>query len=318
MKNRYYNIEHKFKESHFMAMIKRIFLFVIVNILVVTTISLMLNLLGIRPYLTRSGIDYQALLAMCSVVGFTGAFISLAISRIMAKMMMGVQVIDPATARGEQKELVTLIHRLSQRAGLTTMPEVGIYNSPEVNAFATGPSKSRALVAVSTGLLNSMNPQAVEGVLGHEVAHIANGDMVTMTLVQGIVNTFVMFFARIAAWMLSSYLEGNRDREESRSGGMSYYICSYVFEILFSLLGMFVVCYFSRRREFRADAGSAQFAGREKMISALQALKSQYERIDTSHPSVATLKISGRKGIWALLSTHPSLDDRIAALKGTL
>ncbi len=301
-----------------MAMIKRIFLFVIVNILVVTTISLMLNLLGIRPYLTRSGIDYQALLAMCSVVGFTGAFISLAISRIMAKMMMGVQVIDPATARGEQKELVTLIHRLSQRAGLTTMPEVGIYNSPEVNAFATGPSKSRALVAVSTGLLNSMNPQAVEGVLGHEVAHIANGDMVTMTLVQGIVNTFVMFFARIAAWMLSSYLEGNRDREESRSVGMSYYICSYVFEILFSLLGMFVVCYFSRRREFRADAGSAQFAGREKMISALQALKSQYERIDTSHPSVATLKISGRKGIWALLSTHPSLDDRIAALKGTL
>ncbi|NBX69783.1 MAG: protease HtpX [Proteobacteria bacterium] len=299
-------------------MIKRIFLFVIVNILVVTTISLMLNLLGIRPYLTRSGIDYQALLAMCSVVGFTGAFISLAISRIMAKMMMGVQVIDPATARGEQKELVTLIHRLSQRAGLTTMPEVGIYNSPEVNAFATGPSKSRALVAVSTGLLNSMNPQAVEGVLGHEVAHIANGDMVTMTLVQGIVNTFVMFFARIAAWMLSSYLEGNRDREESRSVGMSYYICSYVFEILFSLLGMFVVCYFSRRREFRADAGSAQFAGREKMISALQALKSQYERIDTSHPSVATLKISGRKGIWALLSTHPSLDDRIAALKGTL
>lgn len=301
-----------------MAMIKRIFLFVIVNILVVTTISLMLNLLGIRPYLTRSGIDYQALLAMCSVVGFTGAFISLAISRIMAKMMMGVQVIDPATARGEQKELVTLIHRLSQRAGLTTMPEVGIYNSPEVNAFATGPTKSRALVAVSTGLLNSMNPQAVEGVLGHEVAHIANGDMVTMTLVQGIVNTFVMFFARIAAWMLSSYLEGNRDREESRSVGMSYYICSYVFEILFSLLGMFVVCYFSRRREFRADAGSAQFAGREKMISALQALKSQYERIDTSHPSVATLKISGRKGIWALLSTHPSLDDRIAALKGTL
>lgn len=301
-----------------MAMMKRIFLFVLVNILVVTTISLMLNLLGIRPYLTRSGIDYQALLAMCSVVGFTGAFISLAISRIMAKMMMGVQVIDPASARGEEKELVNLIHRLSQRAGLTTMPEVGIYQSPEVNAFATGPSKSRSLVAVSTGLLNSMNPQAVEGVLGHEVAHIANGDMVTMTLIQGIVNTFVMFFARIAAWMLSSYLEGNRDREESRSVGWSYYLCSYVFEILFSLLGMFVVCYFSRRREFRADAGSAQFAGRDKMISALQALKSQYERIDTSHPSVATLKISGRKGIWALLSTHPNLDDRIAALKGSL
>ena len=142
--------------------------------------------------------------------------------------------------------------------------------------------------------------------------------MVTMTLIQGIVNTFVMFFARIAAWILTNYLEGNRDREESRSVGWSYYLCSYVFEILFSLLGMFVVCYFSRRREFRADAGSAQFAGKDKMISALQALKSQYEMIDTSHPSVATLKISGRKGIWALLSTHPSLDDRIAALKGQL
>lgn len=196
------------------------------------------------------------------------------------------------------------------------MPEVGIYQSPEVNAFATGPSKSRALVAVSTGLLNSMNPQAVEGVLGHEIAHIANGDMVTMTLIQGIVNTFVMFFARIAAWILSSYLDGNRNREESRSIGWSYYLCSYVFEILFSLLGMFVVCYFSRRREFRADAGSAQFAGRDKMISALEALKSRYEAIDDSHPSVATLKISGRKGFLSLLSTHPSLDERIAALRG--
>jgi len=299
-----------------MGMIKRIFLFVIVNILVVTTISLVLNLLGVRPYLTRSGIDYQALLAMCSVVGFTGAFISLAISRMMAKMMMGVQVIDPAGARGQERDLVNLVHRLSQRAGLTVMPEVGIYQSPEVNAFATGPSKSRALVAVSTGLLNSMNPQAVEGVLGHEIAHIANGDMVTMTLIQGIVNTFVMFFARIAAWILSSYLDGNRNREESRSIGWSYYLCSYVFEILFSLLGMFVVCYFSRRREFRADAGSAQFAGRDKMISALEALKSRYEAIDDSHPSVATLKISGRKGFLSLLSTHPSLDERIAALRG--
>ncbi len=301
-----------------MAMMKRIFLFMVVNILVVMTISLMLNLLGIRPYLTQSGIDYQALLAMCSVVGFTGAFISLALSRIMAKMMMGVRVINPVSARGEEKELVTLIHRLAQRAGLTVMPEVGIYQSPEVNAFATGPSKSRALVAVSTGLLNSMNPQAVEGVLGHEIAHIANGDMVTMTLIQGIVNTFVMFFARIAAWGLSSYLEGNRDRENNRSIGWSYYLCSFVFEIIFSLLGMIVVCYFSRRREFRADAGSAHFAGKEKMIGALQALKSQYGAIDNSHPSVATLKISGRKGLLSLLSTHPSLDDRIAALKGVI
>jgi heat shock protein HtpX len=299
-----------------MAMMKRISLFVIVNILVVMTISLMLNLLGIRPYLTQAGIDYSALLAMCSVVGFTGAFISLALSRIMAKMMMGVQVIDPNGAQSPQeRELVSLIHRLAQRAGLTTMPEVGIYQSPEVNAFATGPSKSRALVAVSTGLLASMDPQAVEGVLGHEISHIANGDMVTMTLIQGIVNTFVMFFARIAAWALSQYLEGNRDRENNRSVGWTYYICSFVFEMLFSVLGMFVVCYFSRIREFRADAGSANVAGKEKMIRALQALKSHYEEVDSSHPSVATLKINGRKGFLSLLSTHPSLDERIAALR---
>ena len=204
----------------------------------------------------------------------------------------------------------------SSPAGLP-MPEVAIYEG-EPNAFATGAFRNEALVAVSTGLLQSMNRDEIEAVLAHEVAHVANGDMVTMTLIQGIVNTFVMFFARIAAWALTNYLEGNRDREESRSVGWSYYLCSYVFEILFSLLGMFVVCYFSRRREFRADAGSAQFAGKEKMISALQALKSRYEAVDDSHPSLATLKISGRKGFLALLSTHPSLDDRIAALRGTL
>jgi heat shock protein HtpX len=278
----------------------------------------MLNLLGIRPYLTQSGIDYSSLLMVCSLVGFTGAFISLALSRIMAKMMMGVQVIDPDSARGEEKELVGLIHRLAQRAGLPVMPEVGIYQSPEVNAFATGPSKSRALVAVSTGLLQSMDPQAVEGVLGHEIAHVANGDMVTMTLIQGIINTFVMFFARVAAWALSSYLEGDRDRESNRSPGGTYYLCSFVFEIFFSFLGMFVVCYFSRLREFRADAGSAQFAGKQKMIQALEALKSNQEQIDSSHPSFATLKISDRSGFWTLLSTHPSLEDRIAALRGGL
>lgn len=302
-----------------MAMVKRIFLFVVVNVLVVLTISLMLNLLGIRPYLTQSGIDYTALLAMCSVVGFTGAFISLATSRLMAKLMMGVRVIDPtAPGSSQQRELVSLIHRLAQRAGLTTMPEVGVYQSPEVNAFATGPSKSRALVAVSTGLLDTMDADAVEGVLGHEIAHIANGDMVTMTLIQGIVNTFVMFFARIAAWGLSQYLEGNRDREGQRSGsvGWTYYLTTFVFEMLFSVLGMFVVCYFSRLREFRADAGSASFAGREKMVRALRALKSHYEEVDSSHPSLATLKINGRKGFLSLLSTHPSLDDRIAALTG--
>lgn len=302
-----------------MGFIKRIFLFVVVNILVITTISIMLSVLGIQPYLTQSGIDYSSLLAMCSVVGFVGAFISLALSRIMAKFMMGVKVIDPNTSvSSNQRELLTTVHRLAQKAGLTVMPQVGIYQSPEVNAFATGPSKSRALVAVSTGLLDSMEPQAIEGVLGHEIAHIANGDMVTMTLIQGIVNTFVMFFARIAAWGLSQYLDGNRSRENNRSPGWTYYIATFVFEILFSFLGMIVVNYFSRRREFRADAGSALFGGKDKMIRALQALKLNQGVIDTSHPSVASLKISGRKGFLAVFATHPSLDDRIAALRGNL
>ena len=170
-------------------MFKRIFLFVTVNILVLVTISITLNVLGIRPYLSEQGIDFGALLAFCAVFGFGGAFISLAISRWMAKKMMGVKVIDPASASGIHRELVQAVHRLAQKAGLPAMPEVGIYDSPEVNAFATGPSKKRSLVAVSSGLLQNMDNNAVEGVLAHEVSHIANGDMVTMTLLQGVVNT---------------------------------------------------------------------------------------------------------------------------------
>ena len=299
-----------------MQMFKRIFLFIAVNLLVMLTISITLNVLGIRPYLSANGIDYEALLAFCAVVGFSGAFISLLMSRFMAKMMMGVRVIDPSSAYGAEKELVQLVHRLSQKAGLPGMPEVGIYDSPEVNAFATGPTKSRALVAVSTGLLQQMDGPAVEGVLGHEVAHIANGDMVTMTLLQGVVNTFVMFFARIAAWVVSQALSGNRDRDESPSPFI-HFLAVMVFEILFSLLGAIVVAYFSRRREFRADSGGASLAGREKMVHALQSLKSHFE-VDESQQSLATLKINGRhrSSLMALFSTHPDLDDRINALRG--
>ncbi len=296
-------------------MFKRIFLFIAVNILVVLTISITLNVLGVRPYLDANGIDYGALLAFCAVVGFVGSFVSLALSRIMAKMMMGVQVIDPARPGSQaERELVSVVHRLAQKAGLPAMPEVGIYESPEVNAFATGPTKSRSIVAVSTGLLRRMDSAAVEGVLGHEIAHISNGDMVTMTLLQGIVNTFVMFFARIAAWGVSQAMS-NKDNNEGPSP-MIHFIAVIAFEILFSLLGAVVVAFYSRRREFRADKGGAFLAGREKMVHALQALKSSHDVVDDRNASIAALKISGKSGgLMALLASHPDLDVRIEALR---
>ncbi|MBI4376722.1 MAG: protease HtpX [Elusimicrobia bacterium] len=291
-------------------MIKRVFLFVAVNMLVLVTISIVLQVLGIRPYLTAYGIDYQALMAFCLVWGMGGAFISLGISRIMAKWMLGVQVIDPERATGELGELVQTVHRLAKSANLPAMPEVGIYDSPEVNAFATGPTKARALVAVSTGLMERMSQRQMEGVLGHEVAHIANGDMVTMTLVQGIVNAFVMFFARVIAFAVSQNV-----KEESRR--MVNFMVTMVLEIAFSLLGAMVVAYFSRRREFRADEGGAQLAGSASMIDALKALKRSTERIGLEeHASVATLKISGQSGgLMAMLATHPPLEERIARLE---
>lgn len=297
-------------------MFKRIFLFVIVNILVMLTINITLMVLGIGPYLSANGIDYGALLAFCGVVGFAGALFSLATSRIMAKMLMGVRVIDPAQP-GQHKDLLILVHRLAQKAGLPAMPEVGVYASPEVNAFATGPSKSRSLVAVSEGLLHQMDTAAVEGVLAHEVAHIANGDMVTMTLLQGIINTFVMFFARIAAWGISQAMAGNRDNNEQPSP-MVHYFAVIAFEILFSLLGAVVVAFYSRRREFRADFGGATLAGREKMVHALQSLKATLGQYDDQTQAVASLKISGKTGgLMALLASHPDLDVRIAALRNS-
>ncbi|NBX93663.1 MAG: protease HtpX [Proteobacteria bacterium] len=300
-------------------MLKRMFLFLTVNFLVVITISTVLNLLGIRPYLDARGIDYKSLFIFCAAWGFLGSFISLALSRVMAKFAMRVTVIDPsAPGSSQEKELVFLVHRLAQKAGLSVMPEVGIYSSPEVNAFATGPSKSRSLVAVSTGLLDRMDPGAVEGVLGHEIAHIANGDMVTMTLLQGVINTFVMFLSRIAAWALSNAIAGDRDRDRTPSPWI-YYGTQMLFEIVFSLLGAIVVCAFSRRREFRADKGGAQFAGREKMVHALQSLKGTLEQVDQGHPALASFKISGRpKGLLALLSTHPDLDTRIERLRSSV
>jgi len=220
-------------------------------------------------------------MAFCLVWGMGGAFISLAISRIMAKMMMGVKVIDPRQLHDPQLQwLVETVHRLARSAGISTMPEVGIYDSPEVNAFATGPTKNRALVAVSSGLLNRMGRDQVEGVLGHEVAHVANGDMVTMTLIQGVVNAFVMFLARAIAFAVAQ--SGRRDDNEGSSfSSGTYLIVQFVLEIVFMILGSILVAFVSRWREFRADHGGARLAGRDKMIAALEALRRNYELIDT-------------------------------------
>lgn len=296
-------------------MFKRIFLFVLTNILVLVTVSIILSVLGVNHYLTASGIDYNSLMIFCLVWGFAGSGISLLLSKFMAKRMMGVEIVDD---RGQYGDLVRKVHLLSKQAGIEKMPEVGIYHSREVNAFATGPSKNNALVAVSTGLLQQMNADEVEGVLAHEVAHVANGDMVTMALVQGVINAFVMFFARIAAFAVQNALNNSNDRENNRSGGLVYHLIVMVFEIAFSFLGMFVVAYFSRVREFRADKGGAQFAGKHKMIAALKRLQQKVEMVDDSHESLNAMKISSKKGIMNFLSTHPSLDDRIAALERSL
>ncbi|KEZ52658.1 protease HtpX [Metabacillus indicus] len=290
-------------------MAKRIFLFLLTNILVLTTIGIVLSLLGVGSYVTaEGGIDLISLLVFSAVVGFSGSFISLIMSKWMAKMMMGVKVLKPdQNLSAYERNLVERVHRLARAAGIRKMPEVGIYQSREVNAFATGPSKNNSLVAVSTGLLEEMDDAAVEGVLAHEVAHISNGDMVTMTLLQGIVNTFVVFLARIAAWIASRFV-----REDMAP--IVHFIAVLVFQILFSILGSLVVFAFSRHREFHADKGGADLAGKDKMVHALRMLKGYTQRISSDQSSVASLKISGKRGL-ALFSTHPDLDERIRRLE---
>ncbi len=298
-----------------MTWFKRIGVFIAVNLLVMVTISLILNVLNVQPYLTPHGLNYESLMIFCLVWGMGGAFISLALSRIMAKWMMGVKVIDPKMAGPGERELLDTVHSLSRAAGLRVMPQVGIYESPEVNAFATGPTKSRALVAVSTGLLHRLGAAEVKGVLGHEVAHIANGDMVTMTLIQGVVNAFVMFLARVIAYGLTMAKGG--DNEQREGSPLAFFAVQIVLEIVFMILGSIVVSWFSRYREYRADAGGARLAGRENMIGALEALKRTIEDVDPSpQPAVASLKISSRPGgMMRLFSTHPPLEERIERLR---
>ena len=294
---------------------RRILMFILTNILVLTTIviiwSIITSFFDIGGITNAQGeISYVTLGIFSLVVGFTGSFISLAMSRFMAKKMMGVQVLDPSdNLSTAERQLVERVHRLARAAGLMHMPEVGIYQSREVNAFATGPTKKRSLVAVSSGLLQSMDEDAVEGVLAHEMAHVSNGDMVTMTLLQGVVNTFVVFLSRVAAIIVSRFV-----REE-----MAYVVrfaAIIIFQILFSILGSIVVMAFSRYREYLADRGGADLAGKDKMIHALESLKNQVAADDRhDDAAIQTLKINGKGGFASLFSSHPDLDERIARLR---
>lgn len=298
-----------------MRFMKRIFLFIILNLLVLTMVSVVLSIFNVRPYISQYGISYRDLFIFCLVWGMGGALISLALSRVMAKWMMGVKVIDLYTKDTRQKQLLDTVHQLAQKAHLPDMPEVGIYKSPEVNAFATGPTKRRSLVAVSSGLLEKMDKDQVEGVLAHEITHISNGDMVTMTLLQGVVNAFVMFLARVLALVLSGFGRGS----DRRGSSGSFFLFTMLFQIVFMVLGSLVVFWYSRRREYKADAGGAKLAGKEKMISALEGLRAYVkQRVPTAQKeSLQTFKISTptKSGLALLFSSHPPLDDRIDALK---
>jgi heat shock protein HtpX len=292
---------------------KRVGLFLLVNVLVVLTLGIITKVFGLDQRLGQG--HYQQLMAFCFIYGMGGAFISLALSRIMAKWAQGVRVLDPDTQNPTERAVIQMVYDSANKAGLEVMPEVGIYQSPDVNAFATGPTRARSLVAVSTGLLNAMDRREVAGVIAHEVAHIANGDMVTMTLLQGVVNAFAMFLARILAAVVTQAMQR---REDGRGGGgFIYYLLVMLFEVVFMIFGTIVICWFSRWREFRADAGGAQLAGTASMIAALTALKELHpaaaEEAEGT-PALQTLKISNRRGAW-LFASHPPLGERIARLR---
>ncbi len=302
-----------------MAIFKRIFLFLALNFLVILMISIVLNLLNVKPFLTSYGIDIKSLLIFCLVWGMAGALISLSLSRVMAKWMMGVQIIDPETKDPELKSLLEMVYKLADRSGVSH-PQIGIYRSTEVNAFATGPTQKRSLVAVSTGLMNRLKSKEIEGVLGHEISHIANGDMVTMTLLQGVVNAFVMFLARILAYAVSGM---GKNRDQGGGNMLSYILFVYLFEVIFMIFGSLLIAAYSRFREYRADAGGARLAGKDSMISALQALKSLQEIKDVKkeNPAMAAFKISHpakKRGLIRFFSTHPPIEMRIERLKQAL
>ncbi len=290
-------------------MFKRIALFMITNLAIVFVLSIVLNLLGVGPMLDQQGLNMGSLIVFASVFGFGGSLISLAISKWTAKRMTGARVItDPANEL--ERWLVETVRRQALKSNIG-MPEVAIYDAPDPNAFATGMNRNNALVAVSTGLLRVMDRNEVEGVLAHEVSHVANGDMITLALIQGVVNTFVIVASRVVGYLVDRVIF-----KTERGHGPGFFITSMIAQLVFGVLASIVVCWFSRQREFRADAGAAAISGKEKMVSALQRL-----RMTAGQPhlpdQMAAFGISGTvgSGLKKLFMTHPPLEERIEALR---
>jgi heat shock protein HtpX len=295
-----------------MVFFKRILLFFIVNTVVLFTITLLVQLLGLERLF---GNDMQALFAICLIYGMLGSLISLLLSKRMVKWMMRIHTIDPQKCTPAERRLFEMTRQLSQKAGLSTMPEIGIFKSVEINAFATGPSKNKSLVAVSSALLEKLDDKKVEAILGHEMAHIVNGDMVTLSLIQGVINAFVMFFARVLAFVVSNAL---LSKGKERSGGghffMQYFLIQ-VFQIIFGLLGFLVVALFSRWREYRADRHGAFLTSKGQMIEALESLKLNVYDKTLNKEALNAFKIDHQSKWLAIFSTHPTLDKRIKALR---
>lgn len=290
-------------------MLKRVLLFVATNIAVILVLTVIVKVLGIEGYLHQNGLNVQGLAIFAAVFGFGGSFISLMLSKFMAKMATGAQVIQQPSTQTEAW-LVSTVSRLAADAGLPKTPEVAIYDSPDPNAFATGPSRSNAMVAVSTGLLRAMNREEAEAVIGHEISHIANGDMVTLTLIQGVVNTFVIFLARVVGFFIDKYVF----RNEQRGVGWGYFVSVMILEMVFGLLATMIVMAFSRWREFRADAGSARLLGARPMIGALKRLAESSGQGLPKELNAFGIA-GGQSGLMRLFMSHPPISERIAALE---
>ncbi|GAB5604747.1 protease HtpX [Sideroxyarcus sp. TK5] len=290
---------------------KRIFLFLLTNIAVLAVISITLRILGVDRWMDASGgINFNALLVLSAVIGFSGSIVSLLMSKWMAKQSTGAHVIEHPQDPTE-RWLVDTVRRQAQAAGIG-MPEVAIYDAPDVNAFATGWNRNNALVAVSTGLLHNMSRDEAEAVLAHEVSHVANGDMVTLALIQGVVNTFVVFFAKLFGYFVDRVLLKNDGRD---GPGIGMFVAEIAAQIVLGVLASVIVMWFSRQREFRADAGGASLAGRQKMIAALERLKANHEQAAALPENMSAMAISSGGGFSKLFMTHPPLDERIAALR---
>jgi len=291
---------------------KRVVLFILTNLAIIFVLNITMRLLGIEPYLNRQGLDLNALLVFAAMFGFGGAFISLLISKWSAKRMTGAQVIE-SPRNATERWLLDTVQRQAQAAGIG-MPEVAIYDAPDVNAFATGASRNKALVAVSTGLLQSMNRDEAEAVLGHEMTHVANGDMVTLALIQGVVNTFVIFLSRVIGHTVDKVVFKNE-----RGNGIAFWVTTIIAELVLGILASMIVMWFSRQREFRADAGGARLAGPHKMIAALQRLQQSAQQPHLQD-QLAAFGIAGGMGpgLRKLFMSHPPLEERIAALRATL